>query len=186
VSSHRRGLRWGSRPLRQRGVAVFFALIMMVLLTLLAVSAFNTKSVNLQIVANVQARQEAAAAADQAAQQVASSSAFAFSSTQPYTTAIDVDVNKDGTADYGASVTASCITYQSYPAAGQILDPLDPCAGSASIGAFPFCTQTQWDVQSRVVPAPGGAYPGNAGADVTVHQGLSVVMSQDNARRACP
>ncbi len=186
MSSRHHGMRPESSPSRQRGVAVFFALIMMVLLTLLAVSAFNTKSVNLKIVANVQARQEATAAADQAAQQVASSSVFAFSATQPYTTAIDVDVNKDGTADYVAAVTAGCITYKAYPAAGQILDPLDPCAGSASIGAMAFCTQTQWDVQSHVVPAPAGARLRNAGADVTVHQGLSVVMSQANTQKACP
>jgi len=179
VKPHRRGGR--ARALHQRGAAVFFAL--MGLLTLLAVSAFNLSSVNLKIITNVQARQEATVAADQAAQQVASNTTFAFSTTQPYTTTIDVDINKDSTADYTASVTAACITYKSYPAAGQILDPFDSCAGSPSIGSF--CTQTQWDVQSHAVPAAGGAYRGNAGTDVTIHQGLSMLMSIDNARTSC-
>ena len=49
---------------RQRGAALFFSLIMLGLMTLLAISAFNIGSVNLKIVSNVQARQEATAAAD--------------------------------------------------------------------------------------------------------------------------
>lgn len=174
----------GSSTRRQRGVAVFFALIFMGLLTLLAVSAFNMSSVNLKVVTNVQARQEATVAADQAAQQVISNSTFALSAVQPYTTSIDVDINKDTLADYTASVVASCLTYRSYPSAGQILDPTDTCAGSPTVGAF--CHQTQWDVRSRTLPASAGSYRGNAGTDVTIHQGVSMVMSLDNAVVACP
>ena len=174
----------GSTRRRQRGAAVFFALIMMGLLTLLAVSAFNISSVNLKVVTNVQSRQEATVAADQAAQKVGSTNTFAFSTTQPYTTTMDIDVNKDAVADYTASVNAACVTYKSYPTAGQVLDPTDACAGSNSIGAF--CTQTQWDIQSHAVPATAGAYRGNVGTDVTVHQGFTVLMSLDNAVIACP
>lgn len=157
---------------------------MLGLMTLLAVSAFNIGSVNLKIVSNVQARQEATAAADQAAQQAIGSPAFAFS-PPPYTTSATVDVNNDGTADYAADVAASCLTYKAYPAPGQILDPLDKCAGSASLPAA-FCNQTLWDVQSHAVPASGSAYRGNVGTDVTVHQGASVVMAIDSTATACP
>jgi hypothetical protein len=95
-----------------------------------------------------------------------------------------VDINRDSVADYTATVTAGCTTFKSYPAPGQILDPTDSCAGSPSVGSF--CTQTQWDVQSHALPATSGTYHGNAGTDVTIHQGLSVVMSLDNAQVACP
>jgi hypothetical protein len=81
-------------------------------------------------------------------------------------------------------VTAACITYRPYPAPGQVLDPLDSCAGSVSGGAF--CNQTLWDVQSRAVPASGSAFRGNSGTDVTVHQGARMLMTLDDTAKACP
>ena len=168
---------------RERGAALFFALIILGLMTVLAISAFNIGSVNLKIVSNVQARQEATAAADQAAQKVIGSTTFALS-PPPYTTSVDVDVNNDAAPDYTAAVAASCLTYKAYPAPGQVLDPQDKCASSA-LGAA-FCNQVQLDVQSHAVPAAGSANRGNVGTDVTVHQGVSMPMSLDNTATACP
>jgi len=167
----------------QRGAALFFALIILGLMTLLAVSAYNMGSVNLKIVSNVQARQEATAAADQVAQQVLGTTDFALG-TQPYTTAADVDVNNDGAVDYSATVAANCLTYRSYPAPGQVLDPGDTCTGSALGGAF--CNQTLWDVQSQAAPTAGSAYAGNRGSSVTIHQGASMIMSIEGSLTACP
>jgi hypothetical protein len=171
---------------RQRGASLFFALIVLGLMTLLAVSAYNIGSVNLKVVANVQARQEGTGAADLAAQQVIGSTTFA-TAAQPYATSVDVDVNNDTTADYTASVAATCLTFRPYPAPGQILDAEDPCTGSRNDSTMSlFCAQTYWDVQSRATPASGGAYRGNAGADVTVHQGVSLPMKQEDAAKVCP
>jgi len=167
---------------RQRGAALFFALIILGLMTLLAVSAYNVSSVNLKIVSNVQARQEATAAADHAAQQVIGTPDFALS-PPPYTTSADLDVNNDGNADYTAAVAATCLTYRPYPAPGQVLDPEDKCASSALAGTF--CNQTLWDLESHAVPASGTAYRGNSGTDVTVHQGASMLLSIDNTAGAC-
>jgi hypothetical protein len=177
--------RFGAQPAprRQRGVTLFFALIILGLMTLLAISAFNIGSVNLKIVTNVQARQEATAAADQAAQQVLGTPDFAFS-PPPYTTTADVDVNNDATPDYTTAVSATCLTYKQYPAPGQVLDPEDKCASSALGSAF--CNQTLWDVQSNAVPTSASAYRGNAGTDVTIHQGASVLLSIDKTAVACP
>jgi Tfp pilus assembly major pilin PilA len=174
--------RHGAR--RQQGAALFFALIMLGLMTLLAISAFNISSVNLKIVSNVQARQEATAAADQGAQIVIGTKTFALSPS-PYTTSLDVDTNNDTAPDYTTAVVASCLTYRAYPAPAQILDPEDKCNGSRTLGTA-FCNQAQWDVQSHAVPATGGAYRGNVGTDVTVHQGVSMVMSVDASAAACP
>jgi Tfp pilus assembly protein PilX len=169
-------------PARQRGTALFFALIVLGLMTLIGLSAFNTSSVNLKVLTNVQARQEATAAADQAAQGVISTTTF-INATPPYTTSVDVNVNNDSNADYHADVVATCSTYRAYPAAGQVLDATDPCVGSATLGAF--CNQTHWDVRSRVTPASAGAYRGNVGTDVTIHQGVSVLMTIDGTSKAC-
>ncbi len=51
---------------KQRGATLLVGLIMLVLLTLLAVSAINMSTVNLHITGNMQAQVEAAAAAQQA------------------------------------------------------------------------------------------------------------------------
>ena len=129
-------------PAHERGTALFFALIILGLMTLLAVSAFNIGSVNLKVVANVQARQEATGAADFGVQQVIGSTTFA-TAAQPYATSVDVDVNNDTTADYTASVAATCLTFRPYPAPGQILDAEDPCTGSRNDSTMSlFCAQT--------------------------------------------
>ena len=172
----------GSSTRRQRGVAVFFALIFMGLLTLLAVSAFNISSVNLKVVTNVQARQEATVAADQAAQQVISNSTFALSAV-PYTTSIDVDINKDTLADYTASVVAAAS--RTGPTRARDRSSTPPTRAPVP-DRRRVCHQTQWDVRSRTLPASAGSCRGNAGTDVTIHQGVSMVMSLDNAVVACP
>ena len=54
------------RPARQRGISLVLGLIMLVLLTLLAISAFQASNVNLRIAGNMQVRQETLAAAQTA------------------------------------------------------------------------------------------------------------------------
>jgi hypothetical protein len=185
--SHGR-FRRGRRPCRQRGAALFFALIILGLMTLLAISAFNIGSVNLKVVTNVQAQQEATAAADAAAQKVISTKTFA-AAAGPYTTTVNVDVNNDAVTDYTASVTATCLTQRQYPAPGEVLGPTDPnfigCFGGVT-AAVPLCSQTLWDVASEAVPATTGAFAGNKGVDTTIHQGVAVVMSFDDANTSCP
>src|SRR5712691_8061524 len=66
-----------SRTIRlQRGATLVVALIMLVLLTLFAVSAMNTSMVNLKVVGNMQSRSEALAAAQQAIETVLSTTQF--------------------------------------------------------------------------------------------------------------
>jgi hypothetical protein len=60
----------------------------------------------------------------------------------------------------------------------------DTCSGSATMSAI--CAQTYWNVESRATVASAGAYRGNVGADVTVHQGVSTPMEIGKAVKACP
>lgn len=66
------------RRQRQRGATLLVSLIMLVLLTLFAVAGFNLSSVNLKIAGNYQALKSLEAAAQQAIEQVLSTTA-AFS-----------------------------------------------------------------------------------------------------------
>ena len=67
----------------QRGISLVVGLIMLLLMTLLAISAFQASNVNLRIAGNMQVRQETLAAAQTATEQVLSSPAFIDPATPP-------------------------------------------------------------------------------------------------------
>ena len=86
----------------QRGAVLVIALIMLVLLTLFAVSAFNTGTANLKVVGNMQARNEAANASQQAIETVISTPLFTSNPSNavpnpcgaPNTLCLDKDGNR--------------------------------------------------------------------------------------------
>ncbi len=80
----------------QRGISLVVGLIMLVLLTLLAISAFHASNVNLRIAGNMQVRQEILAAAQTATEAVLSTPAF----TDPTTPPAAVTVNLNGASLY--------------------------------------------------------------------------------------
>lgn len=84
----------------QRGITLFVGLIMLILITLIVTSAFSLSTTNLKSVGNMQAKDEAIAAANQAIEQVISSPF----TTSPAAETINVDINNDGTVDYVASI----------------------------------------------------------------------------------
>ena len=61
---------------RQQGVTLIMALVMLVVLTLLALTSFNLTRSNLQIVSNMQQRDEAEAAAREVIEETISSTRF--------------------------------------------------------------------------------------------------------------
>ncbi|HZN86576.1 MAG TPA: PilX N-terminal domain-containing pilus assembly protein, partial [Burkholderiales bacterium] len=62
--------------IRQRGATLVIALIMLVLLTLFAVSSMNTANTNLRVVGNMQSRNEALYAAQETLETVISTPLF--------------------------------------------------------------------------------------------------------------
>lgn len=88
---------------RERGATLLVSLIMLVVLTLFAVSGFNLSSVNLKITGNFQEQKRMQADAQQAIEQVISSST-AFNLTP---TAQTVCVNGTGTPCSGTEVAVS-------------------------------------------------------------------------------
>lgn len=166
----------------QRGATLVIGMIMLVLVTLFVLAAINMSTVNLRVMGNEQARNEAVAAAQQAVEQITS---VDFTKNPPTTTSpasVSVDINGDTTADYQASVTAACLN--SVPVKVTELNPDDvvndgPCflstsstsagvAGSGGSGDS-LCSATQWDVSAAVSDATANT----TGAAVTLHQGVS-------------
>jgi len=90
---------------KQAGATLIMALIMLVLMTLLALSAINMSTGNLKVVGNMQYQQEATAAAQSAINQILSKGTYLSSpSTAP--TSINVSVN-GGT--YAVAIAPPCL-----------------------------------------------------------------------------
>ena len=87
---------------KQRGVTLVVTLIMLVLLTLFAISAINSAMINLRIAGNMQFQDEARAAGQVAIERYISS----LSNFQPpVARTINVDLNNDGTTDFAVAVS---------------------------------------------------------------------------------
>ena len=80
----------------QRGAALVVGLIMLVLITIMLITALNLGTSNFRSVSNMQFREEAIAAANRAIELVISSN-FA---TSPTAQEINVDIDQDDTVDY--------------------------------------------------------------------------------------
>lgn len=165
---------------RQQGATLFVALIMLVVLTLFAVTAINLSNTNLRIAGNMQAIAEAEAAAQQAIEQVVSNNFTA----NPVAQNIPIDINNDGTADYTASIPKPTCQ-SSKPLRNVDLDSSiaadAKCLGSGAVSNSgivsiasggtgtqqSWCYKQQWDVQASVTDS-------RTGASVTLHQGVFV------------
>jgi Tfp pilus assembly protein PilX len=139
---------------QQQGSTLLVSLIFLVVITLFGVSAINTSTLNLRIAANSQFQTQAEAAAQLGIEQaIGSLTTF----TSPSVQTITLDVNKDGTTDYTATVSAAtCLS--SKAASGY-------SAEYCATGACP--NDTNWELVSTVNDAA-------TGAKVTVRQGVKV------------
>jgi len=169
-----RTLRFGTSMRAQRGATLVVGLIMLTLTTLLVTNSFTLSTSNLKSVGNMQARDEAIAAANLAIEQVVSSP---FTSS-PASETINVDLNNDGVTDYVVAFNQpSCVS------ASQIAGSAAP-ASSVTLGsAFATATsnnyETVWDLDATVTD------PNGSGTSVHVRQGVRVLLSQTQFNAVC-
>ncbi|MEJ7929019.1 PilX N-terminal domain-containing pilus assembly protein [Ramlibacter sp. AN1015] len=177
TSSHR-------SPRRQSGFSLLIGMIILVILTLLLVSAIRTNTGNLRIVGNQQVMDESIAAAQQVIEEVISQN-FTIA---PAAAVRPVDVNGDTNADYSVAVaTPGCKSntpiYNDFPnirpeclASGSMINSGQVNAGGAPIGtAQSWCSLQLWEVQGESTGAAGGgALSSNVRARVT--QGVSLFV----------
>lgn len=128
----------------QTGTTLVVSLLMLIVLTLLAITAINTSSVDLRVAGNLQAQQEAEAAVQQAIEQVISSIANFNTPTAQTITINGLDVNVEAAQCLGAS-----------PASGY----------SATWGLAPV--DTYWEVIASTNES-------TTGAQATIHQGVEI------------
>jgi Tfp pilus assembly protein PilX len=177
-----------SQAKQQHGSTLIVALIMLVLLTLVAVSSMNSTNMSLQVVGNAQFREEASAAAQQAIEQVMSTNFPAA----PVVTPISVDINNDTVPDYVGQADAPTCTSsisltnnqlnaanpadQTCLSTGQALNTGIIGASGVMAVSQSWCFRQTWDIRSVAADS-------NTGANATVHQGIFVRVPTGTA---CP
>jgi Tfp pilus assembly protein PilX len=185
-----------SAPRRQHGATLLMALIFLVLLSLLAISAYNGTNTNLRVVGNMQAREQAMAAAQVALEQTVSSANFSTNPDQVAANPVNVDIDNDGDTDFAVRITPQPKCYRSQPIKTVDLNPalpsdlacmksgvvttggleMDTATGGAA--ADSLCANTEWNVRAEATDAA-------TGATVAVNQGVAIRVLATDAANAC-
>lgn len=167
---------------RQQGLTLFVAMIILVMVTLLVVSAFRVSNTNLKIVSGMQGRQEAIASAQAAIEQVLSDDFFTENPTIVAATPIDVDINGDAASDFTVTMaTPRCLrtapVVMGNPPTQLQLD----CAGSSrfpSATTPTWCSNTIWELSATTTDRL-------TAAKTTVRQGVGMTVEITNAKSSC-
>jgi type II secretory pathway pseudopilin PulG len=151
----------------QRGATLIVGLIMLAVITLLVTTAFTLGNTNLKAVGNMQFRDEAAAAANMAIEQVLT----AFISIPPTDQNIPVDLNNDGESDYTVTIRPTCITSSivsdgsGIGLQGSVELPGLSVGGGGGGGYI-----TVWDIDASVTDNASGA-------KIRLHQGVRKLLA---------
>ena len=167
----------------ERGSSLVISIFFLLLLATLALSGLRASTTNVQIVGNMQARQEVTAAAQMLLEQTVSTDEFATNRDGVFSAArVATDYNGDGESDAVAVLaeTPKCLRARSVSFID--LDPSNPqdapCFASAALanpGLLPgsggpagsLCADTEWLLRVRSTDA-------RTGAAVTLNQGVTV------------
>ena len=185
---------------RQRGVTLFFALIFLILLTLLAVTTFNVGKSSMDIVGNFQHANEVQAAAQETIEEALSTRRLVESPGTIFLTPCTanntrcVDVNGDGTDDVNVVITPtpSCVKAQAVKNRQLVITSstspdlactVSPPPGTGGVVAIPsgnsFCADTIWEVRAV-------ATDNTTEAKTTVTEGVAVRVKTDTVATYCP
>jgi Tfp pilus assembly protein PilX len=157
---------------RQRGATLIIGLIMLLLVTLVVGSAFTMSGTSLKAVGNMQAQNEALAAANIAIEQVVSSPFTAAPSAE----SINIDLNNDGIRDYTVQIaTPICISEAEVPAV--------VVGKESGVRAGVVTPASQWDtvwaLNAQVTDPASGAV-------ANVRSGVRVLLTQAQKIVVCP
>lgn len=186
-----------ARPHRhEQGLTLIMALIMLVLLTLLALTSITLGNSNLQIVGNMQQREQAIAAANQVLEETISSTRFFNAPEAAVASPCDgpnvrcVDTDGDGNTDIKVALTPSpaCVKAQAIKTTD--LDLANTEDAGCSVGAAQNfgvagaadgnseCGSTIWDVTAVATDVA-------TQASVKVTQGVAVRVAKDDMVTNC-
>ncbi len=176
----------------QRGATLVITLVLMLLVGLVAMSSLGGSERNLQIAGNMQMRNEALAASQALVEQTISSSAFTRDPAAAAASMQGIDIDGDGTADQQVRLDPAPACLRVRPIKVSELDPASAsdlaCLGSsqqvtgrdfnATGSGDSLCGESLWNVSAAVSDTA-------TGAQVRVHQGVSIRISTADALNAC-
>ena len=183
---------------RQRGITLIVGLIMLVLITLLAVTTFNMGRSGIQVVSNMQAKAEGETAARQVIEETISSTRFFDTpndslanpcNDEPNTRC--VDVNGDGAQDVKVALTPAPTCLRAKPVMNSQLRLDQPndvgCAlGAAqsfgvagSVTGESLCADSLWELHAVATDTV-------TEATTEVTQGVAVRVARDDIETSCP
>lgn len=160
---------------RQRGATLIVGMIMLVVITVMVVSAFKLSTTNLQAVGNMQFRDQALAAAHTVIDNELEA-AFYNNVADLINATRTVDIDNNGVNDFRVTIASlSCVraTPASVAASSSVTLP-----GMSTLADY----NTIWDFYVTVADATAGS----TGVSVGVHQGVRVLLSQAQCNSVCP
>jgi hypothetical protein len=158
---------------RQRGTALMIGLVMLTVLTVMVLSAVKMSTVNLQVVGNVQVRDEAIAAANRGIE-------VAFAApigSLAFPVSIPVDIDNDGAPDYTVSVERTCLSSSASTTTAPV--------GTGTSVQLGFTAPLNdylvlWDYDATATDNSG------TGALVRVRHGIRQLLTQAECDSWCP
>lgn len=170
-------------PQRERGMTLLVAMIILMMITLLAVSAYRVSNTNLKIVGSMQGRQEGQSAAQAVIEQVISSLQFTRSPGGVAAAHWGIDMSGDGKEDYDVKLSPQprCLRTAPVVLGAKIAAADLPCVGSAVLGKAhlsAYCSDTIWEITATTQDKL-------TGANTTVRQGVAVRVAVDDAGSSC-
>ena len=191
---------------RQQGATLMIALIMLIMLTLFAISAMNTSTTNLKVVGNMQAQAEALASSQAAIESVISTTAFTTTPANAVASPcggipnnLCTDLNGDGTPELRTVIipTPSCTQGRPQKISELVLTATSEdlaCVQAQAQGTFgvsgssgtgdSLCGQSVWDITARTLAE--GATVANSPVNVTVTQGVALRIRALDLATNCP
>ena len=182
---------------RQRGMTLIMALIMLVVLTLLALTSFNLGKSNLQIVSNMQTRNESIAAAHEVIEQAISNTNFfeqpeaVLSTTCGEANSACVDTNGDGIDDVKVVLSPPPTCVKVAPIKGDKLNLMTEEGRNCSLGETQTfgtedsntgnsaCADSTWEITAVATDLQNQS-------TAQVVQGVAVRVPSDDTTTSCP
>lgn len=182
---------------RHRGSSLFVGLILLLLLTLMTVAAFNVSRTSIDVVSNMQQKDAAVAAANDAIQEALSTTRLFQSPATIFLTPCTVantrcfDVNGDGKNDIKVTLTPtpSCIVAQTIK--NNNIDVTNSQSAGCIVGSQQnfgivgadtgdsLCADSVWEVNAQAVDLA-------TDAKTTVTEGVAVRVSTADISSSCP
>lgn len=187
-----------SLPRRQRGITLFMALIMLVLITMMALATFNLGKSSMQIVGNFQSRTQAIAAAQEAIEEALSTTRLLLNPAAIFLTPCSgantrcVDINGDGVNDITVALTPQPTCVKAIPVKNADLNLANAedlaCSSGVQQGTFgiqgvptgdSMCSASIWEIRAV-------ATDNVTRSNVAVTEGAAVRVPSNSVATYCP